>query len=341
MPYCAGQRCPGSKRMGHKFCITLKEGGHTPHKILTSISARHAAELTHLFMEPVYEDGVDLSPEQALSLGCQFTSLRVLDVNHASAGATKLSNDTLPTQKECMVALIRNAPALSYLRFESYYLSPSMAASFLPFVASRLRYLRLSVPMDMFPDAPKGKPQTTDAVRSLIAEHCTALVQPASISFHKPWTLASRPGGPIGLGQGNVFSAEQMATMMTTWEWRAADTHDWDRWKDAAMDLPGPPLTHLAVTISNGVGQRNCGVSRNAVVYYYARSRPIRSLLASHMSRRGVVRAGGPQFYLWIRDGFPQMESESGKELHDLNVTLDDLGIVSWAEFFIANFGPP
>lgn len=156
------------------------------HRVVESLSARHAGELTHLYLDAVhtwdYEAG---APHRLVSAatplaqyGTHLRALQTLVVYHPAAGSTIGFIDGDPSLGGCLEQLIRaTAPTLRALHLAlSLCCSPELLERVVKLVGPQLHYLNLScTPWSFGINRPAGEAADTIRIRGLVAERCRRL----------------------------------------------------------------------------------------------------------------------------------------------------------------------
>ena len=177
--------------------VVLKDkvGNGYAHRILESVSPRHAAEITHLFFSPwldihVAEEGVPLLANPAHVIGAQFTAMQALYVTHPGRGYT---GGRFAPFANATCQLIRSVvPTLRTLSVNAItQLTPDDLLGVIPMLGN-LRRLRLHVRAPGMGGFPTGRPGDTHRLKARVKQVCTGLERSASIKCHTRGTLQYR-----------------------------------------------------------------------------------------------------------------------------------------------------
>ena len=168
-----------------EFAVTFESGARNGgvHRIIESMSPRHAAELTHLYAAPWLEDPDEpllLHPERVV--GAHLTALRVLVLTHPGQGWTG-GHCAEFAATSCQ--LIRSvAPTLHTLDvWACTQLNTDELLSVIPGLGG-VACLSLDISRQNTLGGAYGDPEDTRRVKRLIRQVCTALEDPAYIKCH-------------------------------------------------------------------------------------------------------------------------------------------------------------
>ena len=200
---CAGFR--GAQPAVHELCISTAavpdEGrfrvsfssgsdGALAHRIIESISARHARELTHLHVSAWHvraEAPLLLSSDDDGAHGARLIALHTLDLRHMPAGWMGRGEDEAESALGSLAAdLIRNvAPSLRHLRVDAHNkLHTDDMLALLPDIGPNLHSLSVELVRRHSPGKAAGDPADTDRLLEAALLHCQALRTPARIVCH-------------------------------------------------------------------------------------------------------------------------------------------------------------
>ena len=161
--------------------------GAQAHRIIESISARHAGELTHLTVGAWH-----VRVEAPLRVrddahGARLTALHTLDLRHTPAGWMSRGEDEADTELSSLaLELIRNvAPSLRHLSVTARTkLHTDDMLEVLPAVGPTLHSLALDLVLHHSPGKAVGDPADTRRLQEAAQLHCSALRAPARIVCH-------------------------------------------------------------------------------------------------------------------------------------------------------------
>jgi hypothetical protein len=185
---------PGPEAQGLTVRLGHDSRGRA-HRIIESISPRHAGELSTLYVSAAQGDPnviTRLSPE--LQHGARLTALRELHLEHPAAGWTGGEHLLVPpnTLQACATQLIISVSStLHTLEVRACIrLSANDFIRTVPFLASLRRLDVNLVPWTAgFRPLPRmgvlGNPDDTRRVAEAVREHCGALLAPANIICHR------------------------------------------------------------------------------------------------------------------------------------------------------------
>ena len=178
------------------------------HRIIESMSPRHAAELTHLYAAPwLRSPDVPLRAYPERSIGAHLTALRVLNLTHPGRGWTggfcaefaaascQLIQSTAPTLRTLGVW------ACTQFRTEDLL-------SVIPGLGGLAR-LSLDISGGNAMGGEFGRPEDTRRVKRLVRQVCTALEEPAYVKCHTRGTGRDEqgrrvyPAGPDSANEGD------------------------------------------------------------------------------------------------------------------------------------------
>ena len=186
-----------------RACFTQHGSGALAHRIVASLSARHASELTHLHVCAWH-----VRPAAPLRLGtdahgARLTRLHTLHLTHVHAG-WKPSTAASPVASgtalgRCAAELIRNvAPSLRRLRIHTpgAKLHTDDLLPVLPVIGPTLQSLEINlVPSPIFG---QYSHENTATLQEAARLHCVALTSPASIRCHDEPEESAEAGFPGG-----------------------------------------------------------------------------------------------------------------------------------------------